>query len=99
MSDQSPDIKATLRNSNQRIAECQEGKPVIEDLFCECGHHGCHARLSVPSRTYLRVRRYEGLSFIANGHETPGGACLIVADKHGWSVIEAPRRQLTGASP
>ena len=98
MSEHACDIQASLRNSNERVAESQEGKTVLEDLFCECGHHGCHARLSVSTRSYHRVRRYERLSFIANGHETPEGASLIVADKHGWSVVEAPTRYLAGAS-
>lgn len=80
-------IEAALRNSNYRVAESQEGRLVLSNLFCECGDHSCKNHLTLSVEDYDRVRSDPQRFFVAPGHDVDG-LDAIVERHRDWIVVE-----------
>ena len=82
-------LQASLRNSNHRVAESQEGKDVLTGLFCECGYVDCHRKLRIGAADYNRIRSHRRWFLVASGHDI-AGAEVVVEDHAEWVVVEKP---------
>jgi hypothetical protein len=65
-----------------------------EDIFCECGHSRCPARLRVDHTTYERVRTVSEHFFVSPGHQVQDVEA-VVEQHDGFLVVE--KEGLAGA--
>ncbi len=65
--------EALFREVNERVKEIHEGQAIgsSADFVCECPDDTCTERLTVPIKTYERVRSQPLLFLVRPGHERP----------------------------
>lgn len=83
-------LEASLRNSNDRVAESQAGNEIITRLFCECGLGGCGEKLSIAATSYAAIRSHERRFLVASDHAIPQ-AESVIEDNGVWLVVEKPK--------
>jgi hypothetical protein len=78
-----------FRHVNERIRELAAtfdfGEPL--QMFCECTHRTCDARLTIDHDHYEEVRVLGTRFFVAPGHEQPGIE-TVVEQREGYTVVE-----------
>jgi hypothetical protein len=78
-----------FRHVNERIRELAAtfdfGEPL--QMFCECTHRTCDARLTIDHDHYEEVRALRRRFFVAPGHEQPELE-TVVEQREGYTVVE-----------
>ena len=89
--------QALRREVNERIRELDQDRGVDElDVFCECGHRSCTARVVIGRSLYDHVRRTPRHFFVTAKHATPRAQRIVsehgdvrIVEKRGAGGIEA----------
>ena len=97
--------QALRREVNERIRELDQDWGVDElDVFCECGHRSCIARVVIGRSLYDHVRRTRTHFIVTTDHAPPSAERVVsqhgdvhIVEKHnvgGIEAIEVQRRKL-----
>ncbi|HEV3478879.1 MAG TPA: hypothetical protein VG144_05470 [Gaiellaceae bacterium] len=82
-----------FREINERLRELGEGFSLVSEeaeFVCECGNTSCVERLTMPLRTYEKIRSSPTRFFVIKGHELLDYERVVGEDEHYFVVEKLP---------